>query len=601
MARDPRLAALGRALFTRRAGWRLAAALALLGILLGAQRLGWHRLTRAAGLVGHALAQGARLAFDAGWLLLLLAAAGVALGLILRIPERRTMVQRLPALATGLARWLLGGAALVAVLVLVVAVLPPRFTASRHFNTTAEELKAQNDVRTTLLQALAGALLAAGAYLTWRQLRVTREGQITDRYTRAVDQLGDQHLDVRLGGIYALERIARDSPPDRATIEEVLTAFVRGHAPWPPPPGAPAQETGAEQPRTTAVRLLPDGRPAATKDTADQPNGAVAEGQEPAADVQAALTVLGRRQPPLGDLRPLDLTRVDLRRAELAGADLQRARVDHANLQRARLDHANLQRARLDHADLQRAVLLGTDLQDAWLGNANLRGAILTSANLRGADLQHADLQGAQLHHANLQGAQLSGADLQDAWLAGVDLQRAQLGYVNLQDARLASANLQGAWLPDARLQGAQLEDADLQGARLERAELQRAWLAGANLQRAWLPGANLQGAVLDHANLRDADLGGANLQDARLEDANLQGADLRFAKLRDAVLASTNLQGTILVNANLQHAGLAGANLWDARLASADLQDATADNATRWPEGWTREQAEDRGVQWVD
>ena len=50
----------------------------------------------------------------------------------------------------------------------------------------------------------------------------------------AIDQLGHAHLDVRLGGIYAIERIARDSPADRAAIGEVLTAFIRSHAPWPP-------------------------------------------------------------------------------------------------------------------------------------------------------------------------------------------------------------------------------------------------------------------------------------------------------------------------------------------------------------------------------
>jgi hypothetical protein len=59
MARDPRLTALRRSLLTRQAGWWLAVALALLG---------WHRLTRAAGLVGHALAQAARLVLEAGWI-----------------------------------------------------------------------------------------------------------------------------------------------------------------------------------------------------------------------------------------------------------------------------------------------------------------------------------------------------------------------------------------------------------------------------------------------------------------------------------------------------------------------------------------------------
>ena len=41
---------------------------------------------------------------------------------------------------------------------------------------------------------------------------------MTDRYTKAIKQLGSKKLDVRIGGIYALERVARDSaqrPPDR--------------------------------------------------------------------------------------------------------------------------------------------------------------------------------------------------------------------------------------------------------------------------------------------------------------------------------------------------------------------------------------------------
>jgi hypothetical protein len=45
-------------------------------------------------------------------------------------------------------------------------------------------------------------------------VRVSQEGRITDRFTRAVDQLGSDDLTVRLGGICALERIAGDCPRD---------------------------------------------------------------------------------------------------------------------------------------------------------------------------------------------------------------------------------------------------------------------------------------------------------------------------------------------------------------------------------------------------
>ncbi len=99
---------------------------------------------------------------------------------------------------------------------------------------------------------LAGVVGLVGLYFTSRNLRQTREhtdrqlqqaeqGQITDRFTSAIEQLGSDKLEIRLGGIYALERIAGDSLAmesspgrDYATIMEVLTAYVRENAPWPP-------------------------------------------------------------------------------------------------------------------------------------------------------------------------------------------------------------------------------------------------------------------------------------------------------------------------------------------------------------------------------
>ena len=115
---------------------------------------------------------------------------------------------------------------------------------------------------------------------------------MTDRYTKAIEQLGSKELDVRIGGIYALERIARDSAKDHPAVMEVLAAFIREHSreQWPPPdPDNPDE-----------LRLT---RP----------------------DVQAAATVAGRRNAKR-DIRPIDLTRADLTRADLTGARLSDAR-----------------------------------------------------------------------------------------------------------------------------------------------------------------------------------------------------------------------------------------------------------------------------------
>src|SRR5258707_774085 len=57
-----------------------------------------------------------------------------------------------------------------------------------------------NNARSSVLQVLAGLAVVGGAIATWRQVRVSREGQITERFTRAVDQIGNQNVDVRVGG-----------------------------------------------------------------------------------------------------------------------------------------------------------------------------------------------------------------------------------------------------------------------------------------------------------------------------------------------------------------------------------------------------------------
>jgi hypothetical protein len=90
-----------------------------------------------------------------------------------------------------------------------------------------DRIDLESKSRQTLAQILGGAALLVGLYFTSQTLRTTQEGQITDRFTKAIDQLGKDTLAVRLGGIHALERIAIDSEADHWAVMEVLTAFIR--------------------------------------------------------------------------------------------------------------------------------------------------------------------------------------------------------------------------------------------------------------------------------------------------------------------------------------------------------------------------------------
>jgi hypothetical protein len=117
-----------------------------------------------------------------------------------------------------------------AVLLLAILVLwtVPGWLVSEDHLTEAQRLKAANDARTPLVGLLVAFGAAGTLYYTSRTYRLNADGHVTDRYSKAVDQLGDAaRTPVRVGGIYALERIGVDSPKDRATILHVLSSFIR--------------------------------------------------------------------------------------------------------------------------------------------------------------------------------------------------------------------------------------------------------------------------------------------------------------------------------------------------------------------------------------
>ncbi|WP_160147121.1 pentapeptide repeat-containing protein [Thermomonospora echinospora] len=291
-----------------------------------------------------------------------------------------------------------------------------------------------------LIGVLAAVAGLVATVLTWRagqdELHIAKEGQVTDRYTKAVEQLGSDKREVRTAAVYALERIARDSARDRPTIIDVLAACTREHDPAP-----------------------------AIKDDALPP--------EPDTDVAAALTVLGRlpRPAPAPSSRriliPSSIHTLDLHSIRVPHSQLSRANLNDADLTGANLSEANLREATLIDADLNDVDLTGADLNDADLTlvdlvDADLSGATLSDANLRRAILADADLRDVILSDASLTGAFLSRADLNGAILSLADLTGADLTGADLTDAYLLDANLTGADLTDTDLTGANLTGADL-------------------------------------------------------------------------------------------------------------------------------------------
>ena len=251
---------------------------------------------------------------------------------------------------------------LVAMLLVLLLWFVPRLQVRRmrysHLLNQSERFDKENEARKTMAQILGGLAFLAGLYSTTATLRTSQEGQITDRFSKAIDHLGavnqkgETAVELRLGGIYALERVARDSRRDHWPIMEILTAYVR--------------RVGSKR---------------------------TAGSEGPAPDVQAALTVIGRRN---RRYERDDDPKIDLSNTDIHGANLANLHYENANLERSGLENSTLLEAHLEGAHLVEARLNGATLMRAHLQHADLRGACVEGTDLQGTHLEGADLRGAR-------------------------------------------------------------------------------------------------------------------------------------------------------------------------------------------------------------
>lgn len=241
---------------------------------------------------------------------------------------------------------------------------------------------------TALLAGILGAVIAGHGQATrLEELRNSRDADVTERYTKAIEQLGSERTAIRVGGIFALERIGHDSERDRTTIVNVLTSSLYNQlSATAGKPGKPVLMPPAEE---------------------------------------SALMVALMRLRKIGETNKL--ASYLMGNANLENADLRGAYLSEANMTGYPLFLANASEADLSKAVLRRAILFGTNFSRANLQDTVLSEADLQEAGFSGADLRCADLTGANLKEADFSGADLRCADLTGAELKGAIFKRAQL------------------------------------------------------------------------------------------------------------------------------------------------------------------------------
>jgi uncharacterized protein YjbI with pentapeptide repeats len=318
---------------------------------------------------------------------------------------------------------------------------------------------------TGIIVAMIGApFVVWRAFVAQKQVDVAEQGQITDRLNKAVEGLGAEktvkdagkettkpNLEVRIGAIYALERIAQDSLRDHIQIMEILCAYIRENAPLRKTPKNPFQiweEETAEDPNADKPKM---------PDWSEMLSWATKLPQ-PRTDIQVALEVIGRRKSRQITVERsatvrgsevgyrLDLREVCLQAADLGELEFSYARFDNSQMQGATLTKAELRGALLRGAWLHGAFLLGAVLQKANLGNARLEGSVLMNTQFQGAELRGVKLQGSTLLAAKLHGANLEWlvldvstafalASLNGTALRQIDLTESKIKPYQLQDA----------------------------------------------------------------------------------------------------------------------------------------------------------------------
>lgn len=366
-----------------------------------------------------------------------------------------------------------------------------------------------------------GALIFTALSLnaTRDQVAVAQQGQFTERYSRAIEQLGRQgpdQLQIRLGAIYALERLASDSPRDQPTIVEVLATFIRtsvatANTSLEYPEWRMEVEAEVDDAESKAYTVTYRQNDTSTPTSPGQFGGFCPSNvpRSPSPDVQAALTVLGRRDTTQDNHTVVDLSRTCLRGANLAHANLTNANLSGTDLGAAELTNVNLSDANLSGAFLGCVTTIYPDtveycnelmhISGANFSGANLDAAYFGNAHLNDVDFSEASLRSTILVGANT-GLYIPGTDLNDTNFPTINFHNADLDGADLRLAEFAKGDFTGAGFLNAKLTGANLPYANLSGAHLVAADLTAADLSRANLTNTDLGKAILNGADLTGA-----------------------------------------------------------------------------------------------------
>jgi uncharacterized protein YjbI with pentapeptide repeats len=240
-----------------------------------------------------------------------------------------------------------------------------------------------------------------------RQARVALDNHVTGIFSKSVELLGAvreikttsgdgssqthsrPNIESRLGALYSLERLLSESERDQRAILETLCAYVRENSP-------------AELPTDDANRQ-------------ELARGNISLKRTERSDVQAALTVIGRRPLQVQERADAEGWRLDFRESNLVGYDFTAHNFDCADftdafLNSAKLNTGSFKKCTFKNTVLQKARLNGADFSRSTFENCNVKAAKIEDTNFSQATFEGTDLREAAVASLDISGANLERA-----------------------------------------------------------------------------------------------------------------------------------------------------------------------------------------------
>ena len=285
-----------------------------------------------------------------------------------------------------------------------------------------------------------GALIAAliGGYFLYRRTQAAEQSLNVERLTRAMDQLANKDLFMRMGGVLSLEQIANTEEEERKKIARVLVSFIRTQA--------------VKNPK----RKEEDCTKSGVSNLEDEEEFSAYRAQR--LDIEAAVNALARiafelekeghfreqyngKKHNLCDLRDADLRGLRFVKTNLSNFNFSATDLSGAWLAGAKFTGAKFYKikrtGKVSGAKFIRAFLDDTDFSDTYLNFVNFSHVDAKNTKFKKTYLNHTIFIGVQMFEPEFNKAKLMNANFMGAVLVEAEMDEATLENVNFTDVCL--------------------------------------------------------------------------------------------------------------------------------------------------------------------